>query len=132
MMIITITAFLKFLHVILAMMLLGIVLLNCLSRMKNSRRVFLQIGLLAGITGTLLIYPRHFTLHTPWIQAAFLLLGLFLVLVFFFAPKSQIAVFESTSNHPKAASGWLWYALTPILALILMIIIHDAVMKTAF
>jgi len=68
------------------------------------------------ITGALLVHPQHFSFHTPWIQAAFLLSSLFMagiILLMLFLPKKR---------------GGLTAAYLFLLSLIVLIT-HDAVNK---
>ena len=83
-------------------------------------KILLGFGLLAMLTGTLLIYPKNFTFHTPWIQAAYLLVSLFGlgILMLFKLRKKQ----------------WRGVKLLICMAMItvLFALIHDAVTKTTF
>lgn len=81
-------------------------------------------GLFAGLTGTLLVPLRHYTFHTPWIQAAFVLLSVFLLLVILFVPRKN--------QSQKIPSRSRWLGLGVVLGMILVVIIHDAVTKTTF
>jgi cell division protein FtsW (lipid II flippase) len=73
------------------------------------------------LTGTLLIYPKHFTFHTPWIQAAYTL-----VLVFSMIVGLLIVLAKKNSQQKR----WLWLLAYMLLAVILIGIIRDAVTKT--
>lgn len=80
----------------------------------------LFISLVALITGTLLVVPKHFTFHTPWIQAAYLLITLFGLSIF---------LLIKYGSRLKPILQKLIY-MTLILALVC--VIHDAVTKTTF
>jgi len=82
------------------------------------QKTFILIGILAAITGSLLIYPKNYSLHTHWIQAAYGLLTSCMLLVIYYA------------NKIKSRIHWLTFC--SILLLLLIAIIHDAVMKQTF
>ncbi|MDX1901022.1 MAG: hypothetical protein SFW66_03330 [Gammaproteobacteria bacterium] len=120
----------KFIHVLFAIGLLGTVIycfgmtrkITVPSEQKNAslsrlKKSMLIASFFAALTGTALIYPKHYTFHTHWIQAAIGLLASF-----------SIAIL---CLH-KLKSRWQWLALCTILTLILVAIIHDAVMKQTF
>lgn len=77
----------------------------------------ISIGVLAGVTGSLLIYPKHYTLHTHWIIAAYLLLASFILLILY--------------SH-KIRSRTAWVGFCTLSLLILITIVHDAVLKQTF
>ncbi len=116
----------KFLHLIFALSLLGGTLYSFLAvNSKKFKFRFMNIHLLifsvfAAITGTFLIYPAHFTFQTPWIQAAYLLLSIFVAAIM------GIIFF---GNREKK---FLLRALYFILFFVLMLIVHDAVVKGTF
>lgn len=119
--------FLKFFHVILALSLFGLLFysIKTIGTKKFSSQFFHRgtVGLvfLSLITGTLLIYPKHFTFHTPWINAAYLLVFIFLVGIFFLKKLQQKII-------PRIILqiGYL------SLFILLMVVVHDAVTKTTF
>ena len=113
---------LRFVHLLVAMGLFGTVIAGWLVPVRQLKKRLLATGMVAALTGTLLIQPGHYTLHTPWIQAAYLLLGIFLLLVFVCAPD--------TAHQKKSVRYFVWRALGPVLVLILAGIVHDAVMKS--
>src|SRR5687767_2146099 len=80
------THVLKFIHVLLTLSLVGITLACFILSVTNLyfqkrsdhrdiiiplSRLMLWLLTLAILTGTLFIYPTHFTLQTPWIKAAY-------------------------------------------------------------
>lgn len=125
---------LKFIHLICTLTLLGSTL-YCVpllwrrrysERLSNTFKRVLHIifgsALLAAITGTFLVHPKHFTFHTPWIQAAYILLisfGIGIGLLSFFKKKQIYAL-------------WLWASVYFILVTLLVAVIHDAVTKSTF
>jgi len=115
----------KFVHVLTAVSLLAVVFIACF---KTKHAIFspvisafLPCGLvLSGITGCLLVYPKHFDFHTPWIQVALLATGISLLpacLVFY--PSGR-------------GSRWIRLVSCLLLVFILPIIVHDAVTKSTF
>jgi hypothetical protein len=103
----------KFIHVLLALSLLITTFFCLASNSIKNHKLILILSLVAAITGTLLVYPAHFTFHTPWIKAAYVLLGIFTLVIL----------------------GLMRFKLKKItliilLAILLIFIIHDAVTKT--
>lgn len=126
------TNIIKFIHLLLTLGLLGstvfcIVLIGTKkltsSRFYQSCKIILLLALLVAFTGTLLVHPRHFTFHTPWIQAAYLLIISFIIsiLLLMHVRKKQVEI-----NH------WPWQLAYCGLVILLITIIHDAVTKTTF
>ena len=122
------TLFLKFIHVLFILGLLGTTLYivyaihQPLFPLRRFLLITLFLAIMSLITGTFLVIPRHFTFHTPWIQAAYLLL-----IVFFLG----IAVLLFTARRPMhRLKIWIYRATGLILITILLFIIHDAVTKT--
>lgn len=117
------TAFVKFFHLILALSLLGSVTFCLVSARSHSICVnyrwnvaLLWLALLAMITGTLLIHPLHFTFHTLWIKAAYVLFFCFIGCV----------LAKTFLTMPLWATRGIYF----ILLLLLLCIIHDVVTKT--
>jgi len=123
---------LKFIHLLLTLSLLGSTIFclmltsfkthfpqnDMISRMN---RIMLWLLAFSLITGTLLVYPKHFTFHTPWIEAAYLLIflaGLLVSGLIFLRKKNQWA--------------WVLRGIYLILIILLIGVIHDAVTKTTF
>lgn len=119
---------LKFIHLIATLGLLGSAVV-CLSLVATKKfdlitrlnKVMLALMVFTVITGTFLVIPKHFTFHTPWIQAAYVFCTLFFVgvLLLIFLKK-------------YVEQRWLWYSSYVFLILILTGIVHDAVTKTTF
>lgn len=88
--------------------------------LRMHKGILVQIVLVA-ITGTFLVYPKGFTFHTPWIQAAYIFITLFtlgiLSLIFF---------------RKKIKYSWMGCLVYLVLMAILIGIVHDAVMKETF
>jgi len=127
---------LKFIHLLLTLSLLGstlfcLILISLKKRVLihsphddiiiRLNRIMLWLLVFAVLTGTLLVYPKHFTFHTPWIKAAYLLVFLFGTLV------SLLTTFRKKNM-------WRWSTGLGYLMLIMMLIgiVHDAVTKTSF
>ncbi len=120
--------FLKFIHVLLALGLLGALFCCIVLVMRSAQsstlfyinKIILALCVFALLTGTLLVYPKHFTFHTPWIQAAYLLLFIFAVGVTLLLLLKKIT--------PR----WIGVMSYIFLLMILIFITHDAVMKSTF
>jgi drug/metabolite transporter (DMT)-like permease len=126
------TPLVKFLHLLFVLSLAGIIV-YCLSvvstkkfvlnpayqkiKIHHLNRYLLLLAAGALCTGTLLVYPKHFTYHTSWIQTAYALLALF----------AGILLILLSIKQRFARSIWLMIYL--LLALILITAIHDAVTK---
>lgn len=89
-------------------------------------RAILGFSGVAMLTGTLLVYPKAFTFHTPWIQAAYILVLSFILTVVLL--KRQIGP-GKTMTPNKCVLFQLAYLG---LFILLIVIIHDAVTKTTF
>ena len=119
----------KFIHVLTAAGLLGAIIMAFAHGGPGKsvpspswsmlRKGLIMTTLLAGITGLLLVYPRHFTFHTAWVRAAILGVLALITLLFIFFPGSA-----SLSRHRR-------HTRLPCLVMIvlLVMIIHDAVTK---
>jgi hypothetical protein len=96
-----------------------------LQHQKISRlnRMMLWLLLLAMLTGTLLVYPKHFTFHTPWIQAAYI-----------YAVLASVSLLLLKKSHQRLPSRrrLLWLLAYLILLGLLVIVVRDAVTKTSF
>ena len=103
--------FLKFFHLLFALGLLSGVIYCCAVNKIN--KILLVLCFFAALTGTFLVYPKHFTFHTPWIQAAYLLTLIVGIGIFFLM---------TTKNK--------WRFFYFLLIMLLIFITHDAVMKT--
>ena len=123
-------AFVKCIHLLLTLGLLGSTIVCLILAGSNKipadfitrlNRTMLWLAAFAVLTGTLLIYPKHFTFHTPWIQAAYLL-------VFVFGTAVSLLVYWRN----QLTSRWGWIVSYVILSGTLIAIVHDAVTKTTF
>jgi hypothetical protein len=122
--------FIKFIHLIFALSLFGMTLYSfiCVSKNKIATSSFiykliLYISLLALLTGTLLVYPKHFTFHTPWIQAAYILVLCYACIVGLCHRYQHSFLFKY--------NGVLFFTYF-LLIVLLVLVIHDAVTKTTF
>lgn len=119
---------LKFIHVLLALSLLGTaiycIIAVGLKKKCNVRlnKTLLVLSFFALMTGSLLVIPKHYTFVTPWIQAAYVLVLSFGAIISTLLLKKQ-----SWLNHP--ACSCLVYLMLTVL---LVVIIHDAVTKSTF
>lgn len=128
--------FLKFIHLLSTLGLLGSAIfclalvcskkftavnLNYPDLLTRLNKIMLVLAFFAMLTGTFLVYPKHFTFHTPWIQAAYLFVMLF-----------SLGVLSLLLLKKKREQRWLWCLSYLVLIFILIGIIHDAVTKTTF
>jgi len=120
---------LKFIHVLLAISLLGIAIF-CFAVMSFKKsdttqwnKLLILLSLFALLTGTLLVLPKHFTFQTPWIQAAYILVMAFGLIV-----SLTILLKKKFSIQQR----WIWVGIYSSLVILLIVIIHDAVTKSTF
>jgi hypothetical protein len=131
-------ALLKFIHVIIALILISSIVysivVTCSKKFMLAlltphlhflrvQRLMLIAVLLAITTGSLLIYPKNFSLHTPWIRAAYLFALLFTAGLF--ALNWMKKKFSNTQR-------WAWLTLYIFLGFALLTLVHGAVTKQAF
>lgn len=133
--------FLKFIHLVLAISLVGMTLFNAvytlgLSRGKNTRskdsirfgrHIDVTLFSLIGATFilvSLMVYPSGFTFHTTWIKAAYLLLLIITVCLCISIPLKK-SLFQTPSTIKR---GGL-YLLFAIMLICFYMIIHDAITK---
>jgi hypothetical protein len=118
--------FTKFIHVLLVLSLL-IATFSCLvldstavsiTYFRKHHKLILILSLLAALTGTALIYPKHFTFATPWIQAAYLFVMIFMVGI--------LVLMRYNTKKRWFRLGYL------LLSILLIVVVHDAVMKKTF
>ena len=131
-----VTDWIKFTHLVVALCVLGLTLYALYLTIKGNEKWLSRkwdswiLGLLVvgAITGTFLVYPKHFTYHTPWIQGAYLLFAIAILgLLFNIISKTLIK-----KNNPAGASTKMKVVHITnycILLLLLIVIIHDAVTK---
>jgi uncharacterized membrane protein YozB (DUF420 family) len=95
------------------------------SKPKTSRfnKIILIMSFFALLTGTFLIKPKHFSFHTPWIQAAYLLIIGFVLGILFL---------NTLSKNKTIRRRWLWRLAYLFLIILLIAVVHDAVTKTTF
>lgn len=121
----------KFFHLLFTLSLMGFTSFCFLSFAKKKERriqhfqhinkliLFISVG--AILTGTLLVYPKNFNFHTPWIQAAYLIMFLFCIVI------SLLILFPQ-----KKLNHWVLKSIYLALILALIAVIHDAVTKSTF
>ncbi len=121
---------LKFIHLILTLSLLGSTMCclflagfqkTSLTALTPLNRAILWLLVFTALTGTLLVYPKHFTFHTPWIQAAYILVFL-----------SGALVSLLLALRRKNPWRWIGKVSYVFLLILLIVVIHDAVSKTTF
>jgi uncharacterized membrane protein YozB (DUF420 family) len=90
--------------------------------------VIVIFSLFTLITGTFLVYPKHFTFHTPWIQAAYLftLLLALMICLLINLKKKRVALDGKISRLQRL----LWRCAYLAFIIILIAVVHDAVTKT--
>jgi len=131
----------KFLHLLVAVTLIGFIIahaalaINCYRQPASPsshtitfmRRLHLScITLIFSqvVLGSVLIYPAGFTYHTPWIIAAYLLLGLITLLGLLNGRLTK------TLTHARAAFKLKTFVVSNGLMLICFyLIVHDAITK---
>jgi hypothetical protein len=133
-----IISFIKLTHMLFVLLLLGSTLycgyLACSRKYalatqhyhkKTSRIHDLMIVsvVMALITGSLLVIPKNFTFHTPWIQAAYFFSALFAM--------GMLVLNRLKKKFPAAQRG-IWLAFYIGLAVTLICLIQGAVTKSAF
>lgn len=88
---------------------------------KPLNRFILIIMPLAIITGTLLVYLKHYTFHIAWIKAAYLFSFLIMVII------GCMIIFKE-----KLKKRLFWKTTYLIVLIMLVLIAHDAVRKMTF
>ncbi len=88
-------------------------------------RNLLLLSVLAMMTGTLLVYPAHFTFSTPWIQAAYLAVTFFFIAVCYLKARIPHVIFIKRKQQ-------FYRFIYSLLFMILLLIVHDAVTKMTF
>lgn len=96
---------------------------NTHDKFNYLNKIMVVFCVFAMLTGTLLVYPKHFTFHTPWIQAAYL----FTFIVGFSAVSFILFKMQREEGY-----RWVWRLAYLVLISILIVITHDAVTKTTF
>lgn len=122
----------KFIHIIFVLILCGATI-YCLAQVTAKKyalaslqndtvtrlnKIILGCLGVAAVTGTLLVYPKHFTFHTPWIQAAYL----FVVIL-------SASIFLLLLFRKSLRSRWILGGSYVGLGVVLIAVIHDAVTK---
>lgn len=139
--------FLKFIHIIFALSLLGSTIyclalvgsrqfgLRSISQSDKINRLnglLLAMSFFALITGTVLVHPTHFTFHTPWIRAAYLLVVVFGLSVIALMSLKKKRILPSQADKISGMQQWAWRFAYLALVIILILVVHDAVTKTTF
>lgn len=134
------TGFVKAFHLILVMLLMGgmtgLIVLNLKGpqawhvlryRMLSG---LLWLLLLVALTGTFLVYPRHFNFHTHWIVAAYLLVILCgALLLYLYRQQRRLA---QGNSHYSFLSLCVERASLFLSTFVFLVLIHDAVLKQTF
>ena len=122
----------KFIHLVCVLGLLGSVaycftLIGSKKFTRNHPRLFktiLYLSLTLLITGTILVYPKHFSFHTPWIKAAYIFLLTFCLGIIF--------VNQHVVKNGAISKSTLIKCTYAMLTIILLCIMHDAITKSTF
>ncbi len=132
--------FVKAFHLILVMLLMGgmtgLILLNLKKpqtyHILRYRMVsgLLWLLLLTAITGTFLVYPRHFNFHTHWIIAAYLLVTVCGAL-FLYLYRQQRGFAQGDLSY-SLSSLCLERISLFLSTFVFLVLIHDAVLKQTF
>lgn len=113
----------KFIHILFALGLLSLTLCCVVSsdtlKLGRFNKTLLYMSPFLILTGTLLVYPKGFTFHTPWILAAYLFIIIFCAGIGFLLIN-------------KNMTRWVRCIIYLILLTILIFITHDAVTKNTF
>jgi hypothetical protein len=96
---------------------------NIYKKILRFNKYLLILITLAMLTGTTLVHPKHFTFHTPWIQAAYLFVVLFVIGISGLIGAKKVFVLQHRG---------LWLVMYFLLITILIAVTHDAVTKTTF
>lgn len=113
----------KFIHVLFALGLLSLTLCCIVSfdtlKLARFNKTLLIMSPFLVLSGTLLVQPKGYSFHTPWIMAAYLFI------ITFCAGTILLLLYRNLSH-------WFRCTLYLILLAILIVITHDAVTKTTF
>ena len=90
----------------------------------------LLMSLFIVVTGTFLVLPKHFTFHTPWIQAAYLLTVIYIVCIAVLILLKKYRLVKDESGKIPKSKQFLWRLAYIFLLLLLILVVHDAVTKT--
>jgi cytochrome bd-type quinol oxidase subunit 2 len=120
----------KFIHLLCTLSLLGGTLFCFATAGKYKsiasplfHKIILYTCIAALLTGTLLVYPKHFTFHTPWIQAAYLLVFLYATIIILLNKFRDSSIYQY--RIPILGTYFS-------LIILLILVIHDAVTKITF
>lgn len=118
---------LKFLHILCALTLFGLVLFNLISLLITPKKMLsihtdyfsVIVMIILFVTASFLVIPKGYTFATPWINIAFTFLTLIMI-------QMCLSIYlKIKKNHLKKLLT-LNYG---VMVIILMMIIHDAVSK---
>lgn len=90
----------------------------------------LLISLFILVTGTFLVLPRHFTFHTPWIQAAYLLTMIYFICISVLILLKKYRLMKEDTGKISKPKQLLWRLAYIFLLVLLTLVVHDAVTKT--
>ncbi len=137
------TEIIKTIHLLLAISLIGLVATSSFFLYRSQQqgiallqlsnrcdRLLLSLIFIAGLTGSLLVLPRHYTFHTPWINAAFIFLTIaFALLSYASYSKSKNTRNKCIKHNGRIKFYYGYQFMYFIILVILVCITHDAVMK---
>lgn len=118
----------KFIHLLAGTAILGVVISTWIYYFRNKKPFYLILSEcvilllipIQFITGTFLVKKLHYSFLTPWIVAAYILLGIIAILCFLtlYLKRKYYYLFEKS-----------FLVINVIIVILLFLIIHDAVMK---
>lgn len=88
------------------------------------------LSLVVLVTGTFLVLPRHFSFHTPWIIAAYLLILIYFISIAALMLFKKKRLVKNAGEKIPKSQQYLWRAAYVLLMILLILIVHDAVTKT--
>jgi len=130
-----IVALIKFIHVFIAMSILGCAITGFvkvsgkhltsfkLAQCHKLNKIILSLLLCGMILGTALVYPKHYTFHTPWIQAAYLFIAIVILMLGFL---------RYLIKRQMVKTRIFWQLAYGLLIMMIGFVIRDAVMKSTW
>jgi L-asparagine transporter-like permease len=101
-------------------------------RITQLKKFMLFTCLLMLTTGSLLVLPKHYTFHTPWIIAAYILVTVYILTVIVLLRFKHKRAVTHIDEKISPGQRWLWRLAYLLLLAVLAGLIHDAVTKQTF
>lgn len=133
----------KLIHVMLVLMIVGFVLASAvvMHRVSGNKAMALRSLSLSGwfdrwasvgclvqlVTGGFLVWRRSYQWTTPWIVVAFVSVSLLAITLMAVGLQKKRVVTQAVGMTKR--QQWCWVVLSYLLVLVLVVVIHDAVMK---